>query len=372
MVFVASSNNTTRNPSAHGPARETQSRPQRLPRTLTLVIADGATPPFPIARELLSADLDGASTRSLVSLAPGASKRPVQWLRSAAIAFSVCLHVAIGSAMFDWSESDDQFGTLSDKTDAISLSTEQTLVLESIETEAAQTASAASAASQAGSVQSADSVAQPLTEVKEAVEATEPPPEPVDVAEVTPSAAIPTDDPLPVIRGGAEPDEVHETKAIQTSETVEEVKPTETATKDVTEEQDRKEDAERKERQVTAQAASRASVAGSTTSRASEAQAAVSGRVSASRGSVLNYAARIRAVLARHKPSGNGYTGTTRISFGLTMSGDLTYAEIASTSGKDKLDQAALAAVRQAAPFGAAPPDANANELRFTIPFYFR
>jgi protein TonB len=336
------------------------------------VAADGATPSIPVERRLLPADGYGVAPHAPLSVAAGVAKPPVQWLRHAAIVFSVCLHAAIGSSMFDWSGSDDQFGTLSNKTDAISLSTEQTVVLESIETETVQTASAASAASQAGSVQSVDAVAQPLTEVKEAVEAAEPPPEAVDVAEVMPSAAIPTDDPLPVIRGSAPPDEVQETKAVQTSETVEQVKPAEIAAKDVSEEQDKKEDTEKKEKQVTAQAASRASAAGSTTSRASVAQAAVNGRVSASRGSVLTYAARIRTVLARHKPNGDGYSGTTRISFGLTMDGELSYAEIASSCGRDRLDQAALAAVRKAAPFGPAPSDVTVNELRFTIPFYFR
>lgn|GEM_PF-4147091 len=371
MVFLASSSTTTRNANTHGLARDTVSPSPRMPRTLTLVSAEGAPPAIPIVQdERWLSGGSSAATSSAPSVA--ALKSPAQWLRGAAIVFSICLHAAIASAMFDWSDSDDQFGTLSDKTDAISLSTEQTVVLESIETEAVQTASAASAASQAGSVQAADSAPQPLTEVKEAVEATEPPPEQVDVAEVTPSAAIPTDDPLPVIRGQAPPDEVHETKAIQTAETLEEAKPSQIKSKDVSEEENKKEDAERKEKQVTAQAASRASMAGSTTSRASMAQAQVSGRVSASRGSVLNYAARIRAILARHKPSGDGYLGTTRISFGLTESGDLRYAEIAISSGKGTLDQAALAAVRQAAPFGAAPPDATATQLQFTIPFYFR
>jgi len=373
MVFVASSNSTTRNANAHGLARDPSSPPLplRIPRTLTLVSADGVMPASSIVKgERAHTSIASTAASSVSSeLAP---KKPVQWLRSAAIVFSICLHAAIASAMFDWSDSDDQFGTLSDKTDAISLSTEQTVVLESIETEAVQTASAASAASQAGSVQAADSAPQPLTEVKEAVEAMEPPPEQVDVAEVQPSAAIPTDDPLPVIRGQAPPDEVHETRAIQTSETLEDAKPSQIESKDVSEEENKREDAERKEKQVTAQAASRASMAGSTTSRASMAQAQVSGRVSASRGSVLNYAARIRAVLARNKPSGDGLTGTTRISFGLTTSGDLRYAEIASSSGKGKLDQAALAAVRQAAPFGSPPADATADQLQFTIPFYFR
>lgn len=370
MVFVASSSSTTRNSNAHGLARDPSTPSQRAPRTLTLVSADGEVPEPSIARDGLA----HADTSSALRFAPasvGASRSPWQWLRGAAIIFSVCLHAAVASTMFDWSDSDDTFGTLSDKTDAISLSTEQTVVLELIETEHVQTASAASEASQAGSVEAAELVPQPLTEVKEAVEATEPPPELVDVAEVTPSASIPTDDPLHVIRGQAPPDEVQEVRTIQTSETVEEVKPTRIKSKEVAEEDNKKEDAERRERQVTAQAASRASMAGSTTSLASMAQAQHSGRVSASRGSVLNYAARIRAILARHKPSIDGYTGTTRISFGVTPSGDLRYVEIASSSGKGKLDQAALAAVRQAAPFGDPPPDATPNQLQFIIPFNF-
>ena len=373
MVFVASSNATMLNPGAHDLGREAQSRSQYTHRTLTLVTSDGVREGAfsPTVRDLFAPYTGGSPSRVPVFASVGTSKRPAQWLRNSAILFSFYLHVAIGMALFDWSDSDDQFGTLADKTDAISLATEQTLVLESIETEAVQTAAAASAASQAGSVQSADSAPQPLTETKEAVEATEPPPEPIDVAELTPSAAIPTEDPLSVIRGGAAPDEVSETKAIQTAETVEEVKPTEVATKDVTQEQEKKEDIEKKERQVTAQAASRASAAGSTTSRASAAQAAVSGRVSASRGNVLNYAARIRAILARHKPGGDGHTGTTRISFGLTATGELSYVQVASSSGRASLDQAALGAVRQAAPFGAPPAAVSPNELRFTIPFYF-
>ncbi len=374
MAFVASSSSSTRNSNAHALARDASLQPpQRMPRTLTLVSADGGMPMLPTARPERAAHADVSSPAiKLASVSDSASKQPLKWLRTAAIVISICLHTAIASTMFDWSGSDDTFGTLSDKTDAISLATEQTVVLESIETEHVQTASAASAESQAGSVQAAESAPQPLTEVKEAVEATEPSPESVDVAEVTPSAAIPTDDPLHVIRGQAPPDEVHETKAIQTSETIEEVKPAEIESKEVAEEDSKKEDAERKELQVTAQAASRASTAGSTTSRASMAQSEASGKVSASRGSILNYAARIRTILSRNKPSGDGYTGTTRISFGLTTSGEIRYAEIATSSGKGKLDQAALAAVRKAAPFGDPPSGAAPNQLQFTIPFYFR
>jgi protein TonB len=300
-----------------------------------------------------------------------AEKRPAQWLRNSAILFSFCLHAAVGLALFGGPDSAEQFGTLANKTDAISMATEQTFVLESIDTESLQTVAAASAAAQAGSVQSVDSIPQ-LTETKEVVEATEPPPKPVDVAEVKPSE-IPTDDPLPVIRGGAAPDEVSEAKAIEKPETVEDVKPTEVTVKEAKTAGDkRKEEAEKKERKRTAQAAFRASSAGSTTSRGSAASSAVSGRVSASRGNILNYAARIRAVLARHKPAGDGRRGTTRVLFGLTTTGDLKYAEIAKSSGRADLDKAALAAVRRAAPFGQPPVGASPKQLRFTIPFYFR
>jgi len=373
MVFATSSNARASNPGGFRAGRETRSRPLHAHRTLTLVASDGVRQGVvsPTVRDLLTRDTVGSPPFVMMFASVGASKGSAQWLRNTAILFSICLHVAIGIALFDSSNSDDQFGALAEKTDAISLATQQTLVLESIETETVQTAAAASAESQAGSVQSADSAPQAQAETKEAVEAAEPPPQPVDVAEVTPSPAIPTEDPLPVIRGGAAPDDVREVKAIETAKTTEDVKRAEVATKEVAQERTKKADTKEEERQATAQAASRASASGSTTSRASAAQAAISGRVSASRGNILNYAARIRAILARNKPGGDGHRGTTRISFGLTATGQLSYAEVASSSGRPDLDQAALGAVRKAAPFGTPPANVAPNELRFTIPFYF-
>ncbi|MBA2126049.1 hypothetical protein DLM45_07405 [Hyphomicrobium methylovorum] len=301
------------------------------------------------------------------------AKRPAQWLRNSAILFSFCLHGAIALTMIDWSDSAEQFGTVAEKSDAISLAMEQTVVLESIETESIQTAAAASAASQAGSVEAAQSAPQPVNEAEEAVEAAEPPPpRPLEVAEVTPAALNPTEDPLTVIRGAAEPDEVSEIKAIDPVETVEEVQLAQVETQEVETESKEREAEQKVERKLTAQAESRASAAGSTTSRASAAQSAKSGRVSASRGNVLNYAARIRTVLSRNKPMGDGHSGTTRVSFGVTASGDLSYVKIAGSSGRANLDQLAMAAVRRAAPFGTPPEGVSPNDLRFTIPFYFR
>lgn len=370
MVVVASSTPALES-AAFDFAGDANARlPQNFAPTLTLVSSDGVLGlPLPARREASPSHVFDATNAARGGVV---QKRPAQWLRNSAILFSFCLHAAVGLSLIGFSESDEQFGTLSNKTDAISMATEQTVVLESIETETVQAASAASAASQAGSVQSVDAVQQPLTEMKEAVEAAAPPPEPVDVAEITPSAAVPTEDPLPVIHGDAPPDEVSETKAIQTAETVEEVKPTQVAVKDVTPKEDElKEDVEKRERQVTAQAASRASAAGATTSRASVAQSAISGRVSASRGNVLTYGARIRAVLAKNRPAGDGHRGTARISFGLTETGALSYVHVASSSGRANLDAAAVAAVRRAAPFGEPPANVSPNQLRFTIPFNF-
>jgi protein TonB len=45
---------------------------------------------------------------------------------------------------------------------------------------------------------------------------------------------------------------------------------------------------------------------------------------------------------------------------------------IAGSSGKKGLDDAAIEAIRQAAPFGAPPDGASPDQLKFIIPFYFR
>jgi TonB family protein len=86
----------------------------------------------------------------------------------------------------------------------------------------------------------------------------------------------------------------------------------------------------------------------------------------------LSYAARVRAKVARHKPSGRGHRGIARVAFGVSGSGRLRYARLAKSSGNSALDRAAVSAVRRAAPFGAPPAGASAAQLRFTIPFYFR
>ena len=96
------------------------------------------------------------------------------------------------------------------------------------------------------------------------------------------------------------------------------------------------------------------------------------GRVSASNGNALSYAASIRAQVERNQPSGNGLRGTIRVSFGITANGELIYVRLSESSGSSNLDDVALAAVRHAAPFGEPPPDLSPTQLAFVIPFYFR
>jgi periplasmic protein TonB len=248
---------------------------------------------------------------------------------------------------------------------------EQSVVLESISTEATQMAAAAAASSQAGSVQSAESKPQELAELESDPVSDEPPPKPIKVADVTPAALAPTEDPLPVIRGGSEADAVSEIKADQIAETPVEEMPDAVETKeDASVKTERKKEIEKEKK--TPQQESHRQVAGSATSRSNASQAALNGRVSASRGNALSYGAKVRAQLARKKPTSNGLRGTARVSFGIATDGGLRYLRLSESSGSATLDNVALAVVRNAAPFGDPPSDLTPGQLSYVIPFYFR
>jgi protein TonB len=111
---------------------------------------------------------------------------------------------------------------------------------------------------------------------------------------------------------------------------------------------------------------------GGVTSRARSGKATGSSRASASAGSILSYAAYVRARVAGNKPAGAGHRGTASIAFGVTPSGGLAYARVSRSSGSAALDRLALGAVRQAAPFPRPPSGARPGQLRFSIAFHFR
>ncbi len=126
------------------------------------------------------------------------------------------------------------------------------------------------------------------------------------------------------------------------------------------------------ERKIEKKKAAERAPRGGVTSKASAGKGAGGERASASSGSIMTYAAHVRARVAGNKPSGGGLRGAAWISFGLTTSGGLGYASVARSSGNSTLDQMALSAVRGSAPFPHPPLGATSAQLRFTIPFYFQ
>lgn len=296
----------------------------------------------------------------------GASRK-LLW---AAVAISAALHGGVIASMF-MRDSREEFGTLSDNTNTFSLSMEQSVVLESISTESVQMASAAAAASQAGSIQAAESKPQELAELDNDPSPEEPPPKPIDVADVTPTALAPTDDPLPVVHGGGAEQAVSEIRADQISETQVKEMPDAAETKEDSPARPEKKKEVEKEKK-SPQQESHQQVAGSSTSRSTASQSAVSGRVSASRGNVLSYGASVRAQLARNKPRSTGLRGTVHVSFGIATDGGIRYLRISESSGSATLDNAALTAIRKSAPFGEPPAGLTPAQLAYVIPFYFR
>jgi protein TonB len=95
-------------------------------------------------------------------------------------------------------------------------------------------------------------------------------------------------------------------------------------------------------------------------------------RASASTGSVLNYASRVRAKVSGHVPRSGAGKGSVIVSFGVTASGSLSYARIAKSSGNAATDRLVLAGVRSAAPFPSPPAGASPSQLRFSVSFHFR
>jgi periplasmic protein TonB len=98
---------------------------------------------------------------------------------------------------------------------------------------------------------------------------------------------------------------------------------------------------------------------------------ATAGRVAASLGEINRFVAGIRSSLARTKPIGRGRSGTALVAFAIEMDGQLGQLRIEKTSGNSALDQAALDAVRRAAPFKAPPEGMVAAARRFVIPYQF-
>jgi len=79
------------------------------------------------------------------------------------------------------------------------------------------------------------------------------------------------------------------------------------------------------------------------------------------------YRAAVRAAVGRHRPRGVG-RGRVTVTFSVGPMGALRGVSVARSSGNSQLDQAALAAVRNAAPFPAPPSGAGQT---YSLPIYF-
>jgi periplasmic protein TonB len=282
-----------------------------------------------------------------------------RWLLFGSVIISGLLHVAGAAAMLLGDAALPDYGVLTQQTDAISIEMTASTILEAVES-TASTAAAASVptATQEGNPTPSSAAAVPLTKVEETAVET-PVTETVKAPEVNPDAVTPPDDPLEVVKGAGEPSDVVDAQVAQQA-------------KDEEQKQEKKEKIEKEKEQVKVdQQQAAPQVSGGVTAR-STASVDSQAKVSASRGSILSYAAGIRAKVARNKPTGLGRSGEVEISFGVTPTGDLAYANLAQSSGNTRLDEASLEAIRRSAPFGPPPTDASPSQLRFSIPFYFR
>jgi protein TonB len=86
-------------------------------------------------------------------------------------------------------------------------------------------------------------------------------------------------------------------------------------------------------------------------------------RAPTSRPSSGNYGAQVWSALARHKPKA-GESGSTTVIFAIGDAGALRFVRVGRSSGNARLDQLALATVRNAAPYPAPPGGAQSFTIR--------
>jgi protein TonB len=82
-----------------------------------------------------------------------------------------------------------------------------------------------------------------------------------------------------------------------------------------------------------------------------------------------SYAGKVHAAIARHRRGSKAGSGSATVTFSIGPAGGLRSASISRSSGRRELDQAALASVRNAAPFPPPPPGAKST---YSIQIYFR
>jgi protein TonB len=115
---------------------------------------------------------------------------------------------------------------------------------------------------------------------------------------------------------------------------------------------------------------------GGATSKASLARPGTAGVAAASPGEIRSFQRQLSARLKAYRPGGllargRPLTGTVLVAFRVSREGALEHAGVRASSGDARLDEAALAAIRRAAPFPAPPPGMPARDLEILVPFQF-
>lgn len=268
--------------------------------------------------------------------------------------FSLTLHGSVLASIIYWAE--QKPGAIKQPTEAISLEAFKSEVLETVEP--SQSVAAVSAQSvETTSGEAAESSAAQLVELKESREAQ-------PLHDVKMSASEPEG--IDVLRGSLDSETdagVEATEQAPIAESARKAAHQPLAGKAVEKPLKRPEPhADRKPPSDTKQK-------GAASVRANRGSNQSAGRISASSGLAVNYAALVRARVAAHKPSGGGDHGTVIVAFTVAGSGALRSARIARSSGNSSLDGRVLAAVRNAGPF---PPTPAGTNLDFSMPFYFK
>ncbi len=281
---------------------------------------------------------------------------PRRALTASALALSTAAHAAVFAFLVTRTPSET--GVLEIDSDAISVEMVASHVLDAIDAEDAIKPQVSSAAVAEGAIPEMRSLPPQAEELQ-----------PVEPEAATPSPAPPeqTVDSLAAIAGEAPMDDPLQEPHEPVPQSATASSPSKAPARDVKEQREPRpkpaanpaprRPESKSERDV---AAGARAVKGSTGAKA---------RISASRGDVPGYAAKVRARVASRRPSGNGARGTVVVSFSVAGSGSLAGARIASSSGNAHLDAAALQAVRGAGPF---PPTPTGSRLSFAVPFHYR
>ena len=112
-------------------------------------------------------------------------------------------------------------------------------------------------------------------------------------------------------------------------------------------------------------------VAGGATAQSSAENGVAEGRTGASAGQLTKFAMEVRMALGRSRPKHDGLRGRALIIFALSDAGGIRFADIAKSSGSERLDRLALRAV-ETATLPKPPTGLTDAQRTYTVPFEFK